>query len=136
MSKTALIAIVDDDETIREAIDCLLRSHGLTTCTFASAEDFLGSHRSADASCLISDIQMPGMSGLDLNRHLIDRGLHIPMIFISAFPAETVRIDERKAAAVRFLRKPFDAASLMRCIDEILADPARAAAVGVDIGKD
>lgn len=136
MSKTALIAIVDDDETMREAIDCLLRSHGLTTCVFASAEDFLSSPQGADASCLISDIQMPGMSGLDLHRHLIDRGRHIPTIFISAFAVETVRIDERKGAPVRFLRKPFDAASLMQCIGEILAGPAPAAAVGVDMAKD
>jgi FixJ family two-component response regulator len=90
-SRTAMIAIIDDDPFVRRATDDLLRSLGYRTATFASAEDFLQSSCIQEMTCLISDVQMPGLSGVDLQRVLVAEGNRTPMIFITAYFDERIR---------------------------------------------
>ena len=101
-----MIAIVDDDEALREAMKSLVRSLGYGVSTFGSAEEFLKSEQVSDTSCLITDLHMPGLSGLDLQERLIARGHRFPIIFLTAYPDEDVRIRAMKAGAIGFLRKP------------------------------
>ena len=101
-----MIAIVDDDEALREAMRSLVRSLGYGVSTFGSAEEFLNSERISDTSCLITDLHMPGLSGLDLQERLIARGHRFPIIFLTAYPDEDVRIRAMKAGAIGFMRKP------------------------------
>ena len=103
---SALIAIVDDDEAVRKAMKTLLRSLGYNASTFGSADEFLKSEQVHDTSCLITDLHMPGLSGLDLQDLLIARGHRFPIIFLTAYPDEDVRIRAMKAGAIGFLRKP------------------------------
>ena len=103
-----MISIIDDDPFVREATDGLVRSLGYRVTTFASAEDYLQSDRINDTSCVITDVQMPGLSGVDLQSLLIARGNCTPMIFITAFPEEKVRRRALEAGAIGFLSKPFD----------------------------
>jgi FixJ family two-component response regulator len=112
-----MISIVDDDTFVREAIGNLLRSLGYRAVTFASAEDFLGSGRVKDTTCLITDLQMPGRSGLDLQSQLLPEGYRTPIIFVSALPKESIRTRALNAGAVAFLSKPFDEASLMTSVE-------------------
>lgn len=97
-----------------------MKSHGFLTCTFASASAFLQSPLGAETSCLISDIQMPDINGVELQDRLVDLGLSIPTIFITAYPNDEVRTRVLSAGAVGFLHKPFDGQSLIRCIDDAL----------------
>jgi FixJ family two-component response regulator len=120
MRSATLISIVDDDESIREATKGLVRSLGYEAVTFSSAEEFLQSDSVDSTSCLIADVQMPGLSGIDLQRWLIDRGTGMPTIFITAFPEESSRARAMKAGAAGFLAKPFSAESLVRCLDSAL----------------
>lgn len=115
-----MITIVDDDEAMREATRGLVRSLGYAALTFASAEDFLDSNRVHDTSCLITDLQMPGLSGVDLQRCLIDQGHQLPIIFVTAFPEERIRARVLEAGAVGFLSKPYDEESLIGCLDAAL----------------
>ena len=109
LSKALLIiSIVDDDESVREAIKRLIRSLGYNACTFASANEFLKSEQVHDTSCIITDLQMPGLSGIDLQDILIARGHRTPIIFITAYPEENVRARAMKAGAVWFLSKPLN----------------------------
>ena len=103
-----IISIVDDDESVREAIKRLVRSLGYNACTFASADEFLKSEQVHDTSCIITDLQMPGLSGIDLQDLLIARGHRTPIIFITAYPDEDVRARAMKAGAVGFLSKPLN----------------------------
>jgi len=114
-----LIAIVDDDEAVRSALEGLMRSAGLQTRSFASAEEFLESGLHPDTGCLIADIRMPGMSGLELQAKLNSENCRIPTIFITAHGDERMRMQALRAGAVEFLAKPFD--------DEALLDSVRAA---------
>jgi len=98
-----MIAIIDDYKAVREALEKLLRSLGYCTSTFGSAEDFLKSETLPDTSCLITDVQMPGLTGIDLQDRLIAEGHRIPIIFITAHPGESVRARAMKAGAVDFL---------------------------------
>ncbi len=98
----------------------LLRSLGLAVYTFSSAEDFLQSPRLNDTSCLITDVQMPGMSGIELQRHLIANGQRLPTIFITAYPEERLRARATEAGAIGYLTKPFDDETLIRCITAAL----------------
>ena len=91
MRSATLISIVDDDESMREATKGLVRSLGYQAATFSSAEEFLQSDSVDSTSCLIADVQMPGLSGIDLQRRLIARGSRMPTIFITAFPEEPAR---------------------------------------------
>ena len=115
-----MIAIVDDDEAVREATETLVRSLGYNASTFASADEFLKSEQFSNTSCLITDLHMPGLSGLDLQDRLIARGHRIPIIFITAYPDENVRIRAMKAGAVGFLSKPYDDDHLLGYLEKAL----------------
>jgi FixJ family two-component response regulator len=114
------VSIVDDDESVRSAMSSLLRSLGYEACVFGSAEAFLSSPRLGDTSCLIVDVQMPGMSGLDLQAELHVRRAAIPIIFVTAFPEEAIRRRAEAAGAVGFFGKPVDGGIIMRCLDAAL----------------
>ena len=105
MTESSLISIVDDDDWIRGALEALVRSLGLATRTFASAEAFLQSSVVAETRCLVLDVQMPGMSGLELQDHLSHLGSEIPIIFITGYPDETVKARALNAGAICFLDK-------------------------------
>jgi FixJ family two-component response regulator len=122
LPKVPVISIVDDDESVREATKGLVRSLGYTAATFASGEEFLNSDRVNDTSCLITDVQMPGLTGLELQSRLTAMDRRIPIIFVTAFPQEQVRARALKAGAVGFLSKPFSDDSLIVCLDRALAD--------------
>ena len=113
----AVISIIDDDASVRVATHRLLRSLGYTAHTFASADEFLRSSQLNDTSCVIADVQMPGMSGLELQNLLQTQGHRLPIIFITAFPAESVRAQALEAGAACFLSKPFDARTLIKHLD-------------------
>jgi FixJ family two-component response regulator len=117
-----LISIVDDDEEMREATKGLIRSLGYQAATFASAEEFLQSDSVDNSSCLIADVQMPGLSGIDLRRDLIARGIKMPTIFITAFPEEGARLRALTAGAIGYLGKPFSEDSLLECLNRALGD--------------
>jgi FixJ family two-component response regulator len=121
LNKTPLISIVDDDRVVREAIGSLVTSLGFLACTFPSAQALLQSPLVAETSCLISDVQMPDVSGVELQARLADLGLGIPTIFITAYPDDAVRTRVLSTGAVCFLYKPFDARSLIQCIDNALS---------------
>lgn len=128
MSILSVISVVDDDASVRAAIDNLLSSHGYSVHTFGSAEEFLQSARLEDSACVIADVQMLAMSGLDLLIHMRAKGYATPFIFITAFPEESVGARALKAGAVCFLAKPFAASTLISCVEgaliEIKAEPA------------
>jgi FixJ family two-component response regulator len=115
-----VISVVDDDASVRAAADNLLSSHGYMVHTFASAEDFLRSARLEDTSFVVADVQMPGISGLDLLTEVRRRGNHTPFIFITAFPDQSVRARALKAGAVGLLEKPFACSTLIDCIQAVL----------------
>jgi FixJ family two-component response regulator len=121
LAKNAMISIVDDDKSVREAAKMLIRSLGYTTATFASAEEFLESGRLRDTACLITDVQMPGMSGVDLQSHLVANGHCTPVILVTAYPEESVRERALDAGAFGFLGKPFSEECLIACLDRALA---------------
>ena len=108
MIETPLISIVDDDDWIRGALEALVRSLGLAARTFASAEAFLESSVVAETRCLVLDVQLPDMSGLELQHHLSHLGFDIPIIFITAYPDETVKVRALNGGAICFLHKPVD----------------------------
>jgi FixJ family two-component response regulator len=116
-----LISIVDDDDGVRLAINGLLRSLGFAVRAFPSAEEFLRSGEATRTSCLICDIQMPSMSGLELQARLVTHGHRIPVIFITAFPNDGVAASAMRAGALRLLIKPFDHAALIEGITAALA---------------
>jgi FixJ family two-component response regulator len=116
----SVISVVDDDASVRIATDNLLSSHGYEVHTFASAVDFLQSARLADSSCVVADVQMPVMGGLDLLTHMRTRGNDAPFIFITAFPDDSVRARALKAGAICFLAKPFAGPVLINCIEHAL----------------
>ena len=99
-----------------------MRSLGYVAATFASGEEFLNSDRVNDTSCLITDVQMPGLDGLELQSRLATMGRHVPIIFVTAFPQERIRARALKAGAFGFLSKPFSDASLIACLDRALAE--------------
>jgi FixJ family two-component response regulator len=107
MANEHCIAIVDDDESVREAATSLFRSMGLTTVAFASAEEYLSSGDLDKTSCLVLDVQMPGMGGLKLQSHLAAAGRHIPIVFVTGYPDDGVRVRALQSGAVCFLAKPF-----------------------------
>ena len=115
-----MIAIVDDDEAVRVAMKSLVRSVGHHASTFASVEEFLKCKQFSNTSCIITDLQMPGLSGLDLQDLLIARGHRFPIIFITGFPDENVRARAMKAGAVGFLSKPCNVNQLIVCLDTAL----------------
>jgi FixJ family two-component response regulator len=120
MAAKAMISIVDDDESVREAVMSLTRSLGFDSEAFHSAEDFLRSDRRNCTSCLIADVQMPGMTGLELHRHLAASASPIPTVLITAHTDEGVRTNALSEGVVGFLTKPFKDNDLVRCINSAL----------------
>jgi FixJ family two-component response regulator len=117
VSNLSVISVIDDDASVRAAANNLLSSHGYVVHAFASAEEFLQSARLDDSSCVIADVQMPAMSGLDLLTHMRAQGYALPFIFITAFPEESVRARALKAGAICFLAKPFAGPALISCVE-------------------
>jgi FixJ family two-component response regulator len=115
-----LISIVDDDESMREAVKGLMKSLGYRVEAAASAEEFLRSRYVRSTSCLIADVQMPGMTGLDLYRHLSASGKVIPTVLITAYPDESARERALAAGVSGYLSKPFDENDLIACIRSAL----------------
>ena len=113
LNKTKIIAIVDDDDLIRGALQGMLKSVGLSSQAFASAEEFLNSGKQHQTACLIADIRMPGMSGLELQAKLNAEHCRIPTIFITAHGDVKMRMQALRAGAVEFLAKPFDDEGLL-----------------------
>jgi FixJ family two-component response regulator len=120
LSTLSVISVIDDDASVRAATNNLLSSHGYPVHTFASAEEFLRSAHLDDLSCVIADVQMAAMSGLDLLMHMRTRGYDAPFIFITAFPDESVRARAMKAGAICFLAKPFAGPALINCVETAL----------------
>ncbi|MGB8630712.1 MAG: response regulator [Xanthobacteraceae bacterium] len=114
-----MISIIDDDECARQAIQRLVRSLGYVVTTYGSAEDFLDSHHINDTSCLITDVHLPGLSGLELHRRLLAHGFAVPTIFVSGFADETTRRKVLASGAVGFLSKPFGKKSLIDCLKAV-----------------
>jgi FixJ family two-component response regulator len=114
--KAKMVAIVDDDDLMRTALLGLLQSANLLAQAFASAEEFLKSGHQHDTGCLITDIRMPGMSGLELQAHLNADHCRIPTIFITAHGDVKMRMQAMRAGAVEFLAKPFDDAALLESV--------------------
>lgn len=111
-----MVAVIDDDESVRTALKELLRSVGLPAQAFASAEDFIESGQQQRAGCLIVDIRMPGMSGLELQAKLNTDHCRIPTIFITAHGDEKMRMQALRAGAVEFITKPFDDEALLETV--------------------
>lgn len=112
LSKFPLVAIIDDDESVRATTDSLVRSLGYVVHTFASAEAFLLSDRCHEFACVIADVQMLGISGVELQDRLRAQGCRVPFIFFTAFPDEETRLHALAAGAMCYLTKPFDGDSL------------------------
>ncbi|MBZ9766587.1 response regulator [Mesorhizobium sp. CA14] len=114
------IAVIDDDESVRESVPDLLREFGYEAGGFSSAEEFLASDKLRQAECLVLDIAMPGMSGLDLQRELSRRQLQIPIVFITAHGDGAVRLRLHERGAVDCLLKPFSDTALMEALQGVL----------------
>ena len=121
MPHTPVIAIVDDDESFRHAATSLIRSLGYSAAAFPSADTFVNSNAVENADCLITDVQMPGMSGIELQSYLIAQGHRVPVIFITAFAEVEARGDALRAGAIGFLGKPFSEQNLISCLNKALA---------------
>jgi len=123
MPEGPLIAVVDDDESIRVATQDLLNAAGFATFTFEDARSFLGSPVRTTVACLVTDMRMPGMTGLELYEHLVTSGLRIPTVIITAHPAGRLRERARKAGVICVLIKPFTPDELLECVRHALVDP-------------
>lgn len=121
MSPQLPVSIIDDDESVRTAISSLLRSVGMTVQLYASAEDFMAGGAPYDSACVISDVQMSGMTGIELLELMRARQCHVPFIIITAFPQDFLRKRVQQAGGTCFLTKPFDSALLLRCVETAVA---------------
>jgi len=120
LAEVPVISIIDDDESVRVATKRLVRSLGFVGHDFASADEFLQSHRLGETSCVIADVQMPGMSGVELQELLVAKGNRTPVILITAFPDDRIRARALKLGAVCFLTKPCDGQTLLQCLEMAL----------------
>ena len=116
----AVIAIVDDDRSVREGLESLIRSAGWRVETFASAQEFLARPRAEAPSCLILDLQLPGLSGLDLQKRMAEAEVEIPIVFLTGHGNIPASVQAMKAPPVEFLTKPFDAQGLLRAVEEAI----------------
>lgn len=120
--KSRVVAVVDDNESVQSALHDLIQSEGLSALCFGSAEQFLDSRARREAACLIADIRMPGMSGLELQAKLKAEGCRIPIVFITAHGDAGMRIQAMREGAVEFLSKPFDDAVLLGIVHATIED--------------
>jgi FixJ family two-component response regulator len=120
VAETPVISIIDDDESVRMATERFVKAFGFIGHSFGCAEAFLASPQLNTSSCVIADVQMPGMSGVDLQRRLIAGGNRTPIILVTAFPDDKVRAKALAAGAIGFLTKPCDCATLIRCVETAL----------------
>lgn len=118
---TATILVVDDDCSVRDALRCMLEAARYRVETFASAEEFLDSYSGAQRGCLLLDVRMPGMNGLELQKHLIARREYLPIIMLTAHANVPMAVDSLTSGAVDFVEKPFDEADLLRRIEAAIA---------------
>ena len=116
MPKASLVSVVEDDRFFRESMRRLMRSLGYSVAAFPTPADFLASPRVAETACLIADVHMPVMTGLELHRRLIEAGYAIPTILVTAYPDEDVKARALKDGVVGYLRKPVDQEHLLRCV--------------------
>jgi FixJ family two-component response regulator len=116
----AMVFVIDDDAAIREALQSLIRSVGLSVKTFASAREFLTSQRRDAPACLVLDVRLPGLSGLDLQRELVEAEIHLPIIFITGHGDIPMTVQAMKAGAVEFLTKPFRDQDLLDAIQQAI----------------
>lgn len=115
------VSIIDDDASVRNATKRIVRSMDLIAHTFASCVEFLTSPRVEDTACIVADVQMPVMSGLELQEFLRNKGRAIPIIFITAYPDDEIQERALAKGAICFLKKPFDGPTLVRCIERALS---------------
>jgi FixJ family two-component response regulator len=120
MLKASLVSVVEDDRFFRESMRRLMRSLGYTVEAFPSAADFLASPRLVETACLIADVHMPAMTGLELYRHLIEAGCAIPTILVTAYPDDVDQARALNDGVICYLRKPVDEKHLIRCLHEAL----------------
>ncbi|MGZ8269510.1 MAG: response regulator transcription factor [Burkholderiales bacterium] len=125
MAERLLVAIVDDDESIRNATRDLLRAAGFSTATFEDAESFFGWASRASTACVVADIRMPGMSGVELYRALVASGERIPTVIITAHPEDVAQSRAREAGITCYLSKPFEPDDLLECVRKALATSTR-----------
>jgi FixJ family two-component response regulator len=116
----SIVMIVDDDDSMRRAVRRLMKAYGFAVETFASAEEYLDSDRLAKTSCLVLDVNMPGMNGFELQKRLVALGSKIPIIFITALTDDSARVRAMNAGAVGYLAKPLDEEELLNCVDVAL----------------
>jgi FixJ family two-component response regulator len=120
LPELARISIVDDEDSVRDAVEHLIRSLGYDAESFASAEDYLSRGSVAETRCLITDMHMPGMTGIDLQVRLMAAGHRIPIIFMSGFSEDMVRAAALQNGAIGFLNKPINVDDLIECLNEAL----------------
>jgi FixJ family two-component response regulator len=120
MSNASLVSVVEDDPSFRDSMRRLMRSLGYSVEAFSSAADFLASPRLVETACLIADVHMPAMTGVELYRHLIEAGYAIPTILMTAYPTDIDRARALNDGVVCYLRKPIDERDLMRCLHAAL----------------
>ncbi len=125
MSTEATVFVVDDDDAVRQALDLLLESVGLSAKTYASAEDFLLDYDAGQPGCLVLDVRMPGTSGLALQEQLAERGVEIPIIFVTGHGDVSTAVRAMKAHAFDFIEKPFNDQDLLDRIHEAIAQDAK-----------
>jgi FixJ family two-component response regulator len=123
--RVPLVVIVDDDASVRQSTDRLIRSFGYRTQVFGSGQEFLSSGAADRAACLLLDVRMPGMDGLDVQRSLAERGARIPIVFLTGRASDEEERRARSAGAVEFLRKPVAQASLRQAIENVIRAPVR-----------
>jgi FixJ family two-component response regulator len=119
--KEQLVSVVEDDRFFRDSMGRLMRSLGYTVEAFPSAADFLASPRLAETACLIADVHMPAMTGIELYRHLVDAGRAIPTILVTAYPSDVDRARALNDGVVGYLRKPVDEQNLLQCLRAALS---------------
>jgi FixJ family two-component response regulator len=123
MAGASLISIVDDDDSLRFLLASLIRAVGFQALSFASAEAFLSSTQARDSRCLLLDMRMPGMNGLELQRHIVAANWRLPIIFITSYVDDDVRAAALAAGAAGFLYKPFRDVELLKTMEAVLRDP-------------
>ena len=131
----AIVAIVDDDPSVQRALQRLIRSAGWKATTFASAQEFLARPRTESPNCVLFDLQMPGLSGLDLQKRMAEVGMEIPIVFLTGHGDIPASVRAMKAGAVQFLTKPVDEEALLQAIEEAVERDRRTRQQHVDMSE-